>query len=98
MTVAGAAMKYCWAVFPQFVNKELLLHPFLDLSENTTRAQFAAADPFPRVDNFLVIYGIMLIVETLQPVKNVLSAKWLTELGRRSLSKLDVSSCMPTVH
>jgi hypothetical protein len=91
MFIAGAAMKYCWAVFPSLINKELLLHPFLDLSENTSRAQFAAADPYPRVDNFLIIFGLMLIIETVQPVKNVLSAKWLVELGKRSLSKLITS-------
>lgn len=88
MTVAGLAMKYLWTAFPQHVNAELVLHPYLDLAENTTRAEFAIADPYPRVDNYLVIFGLMLIIETTPQVKDLLSANWLVSLGKRSLSKL----------
>ncbi|KAI7369275.1 hypothetical protein KC354_g2062 [Hortaea werneckii] len=86
MMVAGFAMKYTWTVLPQYIDKELALHPFLDLAENTSRAQFAAADPYPRLDNFLVIFGVLLIVETTPKACTCLSARWLVQLGRRSLS------------
>jgi hypothetical protein len=87
MILVGFAMKFVWAVFPQYIDKELVLHPFLDLSENTTRAEFAAADPYPRLDNYLVIFGVLLLVETTVQLRNVLSARWLVGLGKRSLSK-----------
>jgi len=87
MTGVGFAMKYVWTALPQYIDKELVLHPFLDLSENTNRAAFAAADPFARVDNGLVIFGILLLVETTVLLQNLLSARWLVELGKRSLSK-----------
>ncbi|KAI7231774.1 hypothetical protein KC330_g6248 [Hortaea werneckii] len=94
MTVAGFAMKYTWNVLPQYIDKELVLHPFLDLAENTNRAQFAAADPYPRLDNFLVIFGVLLIVETTPKACTYLSARWLVQIGRRSLSIFVVQSAV----
>ncbi|KAF2772415.1 hypothetical protein EJ03DRAFT_387803 [Teratosphaeria nubilosa] len=86
MVLIGLAQKLCWAVFPQYVNKELLLHPFLDLSENETRASFAAADPYPRVDNWFIIFGLLLMIETTTQARNLLSSKLLVTIGKRSLS------------
>ncbi|KAF2166637.1 hypothetical protein M409DRAFT_66625 [Zasmidium cellare ATCC 36951] len=86
MIPIGLAMKYVWAVFPRYIDGELVLHPYLDLSEQTTRRQFAAADPYPRVDDFFVIFGLLLIVETMPKARNVLSGPWLVSLGRRSFS------------
>lgn len=88
MTAVGVAMKYCWTAFPQYVNEELVLHPYLDLSELTTRGEFVAADPYPRLDNYLVIFGVLLFVETSAHMQSLLSAKWLVCLGRRSFSEL----------
>ena len=86
MITLGWAMKVVWAAFPQHIDAELVLHPYLDLAENTTRAQFAVADPYPRLDNYLVIFGILLLMETSSRLRNALSAKWLVFLGVRSLS------------
>ncbi|KAK4500360.1 hypothetical protein PRZ48_008549 [Zasmidium cellare] len=86
MIPIGLAMKYTWAVFPRYVNDELVLHPYLDLSEQTTRRQFAAADPYPRVDNFFIIFGLLLTVETLPRVRDILSTPGLISLGKRSFS------------
>ena len=91
MTGIGLAMKYVWTAFPQYIDEELVLHPFLDLSENTSRAAFAAADPYPRIDNWLVIFGILLLMETTVRLRDLLSVEWLVELGRRSLSKSTLS-------
>lgn len=87
MVPVGLAMKYIWAVFPQYANGELVLHPYLDLSEQTTRSQFAAADPYPRVDNFFIIFGLLLIVETVPQVQKFWSNVWLVTLGKRSFSE-----------
>ncbi|WPH03548.1 Hypothetical protein R9X50_00642800 [Acrodontium crateriforme] len=86
MTAAGLAMKYVWTLFPQFINEELVLHPYIDLSETTDKNSFAAADPYPRLDNFLFIFGFLLLVETTAVLRSALSANWLVALGKRSLS------------
>lgn len=87
MMSVGLAMKYTWAALPQYINNELMLHPYLDLSEQTTCGQFAAADPFPRVDNFFVIFGLLIVVETVATIRSILSATWLVSVGERSFSE-----------
>lgn len=86
MTGAGLVMKYVWTILPQYVDKELVLHPFLDLAENTSRKDFAASDPYPRLDNYLVIFGALLAIEATPKAKEILSSRWLVGLGKRSLS------------
>ncbi|KYG45937.1 hypothetical protein M433DRAFT_230066 [Acidomyces richmondensis BFW] len=87
MIVTELTMKYCWTMFPQYINKELVLSQFLDLSESTTRNEFAAADSYPRVEDWLVIFGLLLLVETTERIRSFLSAIWLVVLGKRSLSE-----------
>lgn len=87
MIVIGFAFKFTWAALPQYYNKELLLHPYLLLSENTDVNDFAAGDPYPRVDNFFVIFGVLLLSETSVLCKRCLSNKPLVVLGKRSLSR-----------
>lgn len=88
MAASGIAFKYCWTIFPQYTNKMLVLHPYLDLAENTSRASFVGADPFyPRLDDYLVIFGLLLLVETTTWTRKWLAAKWLVWLGKRSLSE-----------
>lgn len=91
MILAGFSMKYTWAALPQFYNKELVLRPFLHLSERTNISEYAASGPYARVDNFLVILGVLVLAEAFVPVKHWLSVKPLVALGKRSLSKLRVS-------
>lgn len=85
MMMAGFAMKFTWAVLPQYYNKELILHPYVDLAQNHSVATFVAAGPYPRVDNFLVVFGILLMSETSVLFKHCLSWKPLVVLGRRSM-------------
>jgi hypothetical protein len=86
MMMAGFALKFTWAVLPQYYNKELVLRPFLHLSEKNSVAGFAAADPYARLDNFLVIFGILLLSETNALVRRCLSCRPLVILGKRSMS------------
>lgn len=95
MMMAGFAMKFTWTVLPQYYNKELVLHPFVDLSENHTLESFAAADSYARVDNFLVIFGILIMSETSVLFKHCLSWKPLVVLGKRSLSAFDLPKTTP---
>jgi hypothetical protein len=84
MMMAGFGMKFTWAVLPQYYNKELVLHPYLDLSEKTNPTKFAASGPYARVDNFFVIFGILLLAETSVLCKHCLSWKPLVLVGKRS--------------
>lgn len=86
-TAAGLALKYFVVVLPQFLNKELVLHPYLDLSENHSVESIAAAGPYARLDDFLVIVGIMIAVEQFDIAQSYLSFAPLVWLGERSLSK-----------
>jgi hypothetical protein len=86
MIVAGFAMRFTWAVLPRYYNKELILRPSLHLSENNSVAGFAAGDPYARLDNFFVIFGILLLSETSALLRRCLSCKPLVFLGKRSLS------------
>ncbi|KAF2717266.1 hypothetical protein K431DRAFT_334501 [Polychaeton citri CBS 116435] len=86
LTVGGLAFKYAWTAFPQYADKMLVLHPFLDISETTNPAAFAAADPYPRIDNYMLIFGILLFVESAPKVQSLLSARPLVWLGNRSFS------------
>ncbi|KAF2862310.1 hypothetical protein K470DRAFT_204626, partial [Piedraia hortae CBS 480.64] len=86
MLLAGLIFKVIWSVWPHYANKELILHPHLDIYENMTLKDFVMDDPLPRLDNFLVIFGLLLVVETTAGAQRVLSARWLTAIGRRSLS------------
>ena len=90
LIMAGLAMKYTWTALPQYSNSELTLHPFFHLSDYTTTATFDSADPYPRVDDFLIIIGILILVETLDIAKSMLSTRPLLLLGERSLSKSSV--------
>jgi hypothetical protein len=85
MMVAGFGMKFTWAVLPQYYNKELILHPYVDLAQNHSVASFVAAGPYARVDNFLVVFGILLLSETSVLFKHCLSWKPLVLLGKRSM-------------
>lgn len=89
MIVSGFAMKFAWTVLPQYYDDELILRPFLHLSEKTTIEDYAASDPYPRLDNFLVTFGILLLTERNVLVKRFLSYKPFVLIGKRSLSKID---------
>ena len=43
--------------------------------------------PSPRLDNWMVILGVMLLVELFEPIQKALSIRSLTYLGDRSLSR-----------
>lgn len=84
----GLALKYTWtAALPQYLKGELILHPSLSLSADVTYDNFPTSQPYARVDDFLIVVGFLLLIETLQRAQAILSSKLLVFLGRRSLSK-----------
>lgn len=83
----GVALKYAFVVRPQYMNSLLYLHPYLDLSESFSRADYAAEGPYPRLDDWFVIVAILIVVELFEAAKFYLSFKPLVWLGERSFSK-----------
>lgn len=83
----GIAMKYAFVVRPRFLNSLLYLHPYLDLAENFSRAEYIAEGPYPRLDDWFIIVAIMTVVELFESAKFYLSFKPLVWLGERSFSK-----------
>lgn len=84
--LSGLAMKYVWAALPQYINKELYLHPYLDLSENTSPVDFSREGPYPRIDDLLVVTGVLLLLEAVPRLRLLLSSRMLSGIGKRSLS------------
>ena len=87
LILAGLAMKYAWAAVPRYSNAELTLHPFLHFSDYVTTANFEKTAPYPRLDDFLVIVGVLVLVEVSDKARSWLSARPLLWLGERSLSE-----------
>lgn len=87
LIAAGLAMKYAWVAVPQYTNAELTLHPILHFSDQNTLAAFDKTVPYPRLDDFLVVVGVLLLVEVSDHARSLLSTRPLLWLGERSLSK-----------
>lgn len=89
----GIAFKYTFIVRPQFMNSLLVLHPYLDLAEGTTRSEYADMGPYARLDDWLIIVGILIVVELFSTPQWLLSFKPLVWLGERSFSESMQSAC-----
>lgn len=84
---AGIAVKYIFTVIPRLQNSLLVLHPYLDLSENYSASSVAAEGSYARFDDWLLIVGIMLLIELFPRMQKALSSKPLVFLGQRAFSK-----------
>lgn len=87
LIVVGWILQYLFVVWrPEYRNMELRGHTGLynsgELNEGVDWEQ-----PLARDDNFLVILGIMLLIETYDVLQRILRTKILVELGKRSFSK-----------
>ena len=91
LTVLGLVQKYLWiAAFPEQINWELKLHPVYYTGGSAASAvdSLDPSQPYPRLDDWMVVVGLTLLVELYEPVQQALSVRPLTYLGDRSLSKL----------
>jgi hypothetical protein len=84
----GTGLKYMWtAALPQdFWNGEAHAHPARYLGGSS----FGYSDgtqPYPRMDNWLVIVGLMMLVEYSEVAQKILGSKPFKLVGRRALSK-----------
>jgi len=86
LAVSGLLMQYLWTSWrPEYANKELLAHTGLYYTGglNTLPHQ---GEPQARDDNYLVLLGLFLVVETVDWVQKSLQFPLFLYLGRRSLS------------
>ena len=83
----GIALKYFFVVRPQFIDGLVYLHPYVDLLEGYSVKKYVEMGPYPRLDDWLVICGILLAVEWSNAARHFLSFKPLVWLGERSFSK-----------
>ncbi|KAH0386129.1 hypothetical protein KCU92_g2911, partial [Aureobasidium melanogenum] len=91
----GTGLKYMWiAGLPDlFWSGEAHAHP----SRYLGGSSFGYADgtqPYPRMDDWLVIVGILLLIEFSETTKRVLSNKACKAIGKRSLSYYLVSTIL----
>ena len=85
----GLSLKYVWmAAFPQYAEYDLVLHPHLDgLTTDGTWKDVDTSSTYPRLDNYLVVVGTLLLLETSERMKKLFSLRVMIYLGKRSLSK-----------
>jgi hypothetical protein len=84
---AGLIMQYLWAAWrPEYRNEEIVAHGGLYYTGGLNE-EFDVKQPQARDDNYLVLFGLMLIVETSDIVQYVLGNRVFVSLGRRSLSE-----------
>lgn len=84
---AGLVMQYLWAAWrPEYRDEELIAHGGLYYTGGLNE-DFDVKQPQARDDNYLVLLGFLLCVETSDIVQWALANPLFVYLGRRSLSK-----------
>ncbi|KAF2141710.1 uncharacterized protein K452DRAFT_287665 [Aplosporella prunicola CBS 121167] len=84
--LAGLIMEYIWVAWrPQFAGAELKAHTGL-YNAGSLNAELDLTQPQARDDNYLLILGFMLVIETSEMLQWVFSNRFLMYLGRRSFS------------
>ena len=90
-------MQYLWAAWrPEYRDQEIVAHGGLYYTGGLNE-DFHVKQPQARDDNYLVLLGLMLIVETSDIVQKVLRFRAFVSLGRRSLSKCTHLGSQPTI-
>jgi hypothetical protein len=88
----GLVMKYLWvAALPQHLRAELALHPSVHLTQGLTIRNFNEDQAYARLDDYLIVVGVLFLLEMSSRLRWVFSSKLLVQVGKRSLSKLSKS-------
>jgi hypothetical protein len=84
----GLVMKYLWvAALPQHLRAELALHPSLHLTQGLTTHNFSEDEAYARLDDYLIVVGVLFLLEMSNCMRSVFSSRLLVQIGKRSLSK-----------
>lgn len=87
--VLGLTLKYLWvAALPQHLRAELVLHPSIHLTQGLTVQTFNEDQAYARLDDYLIVVGVLFLLELSSRMRSVLSSRLLVQLGKRSLSEL----------
>lgn len=83
----GTVLKYIFvAAFPQHFNRLLVINPAQYLQPLDGLGNLDPTQPYPRLDNFLIVAGTLLMLETSAKAQAVVSWRVFKYFGRRSLS------------
>ncbi|KAI9839457.1 MAG: hypothetical protein M1819_002082 [Sarea resinae] len=83
---AGLIMQYLWVAWrPQYENRELRIHTG-EYYTGGLNNQYDINQPQARDDNYLVLVGLFLFLETYDVLQWILSNRFFLYLGTRSLS------------
>jgi hypothetical protein len=86
--VVGIMLKYLWvAALPQHLRAELALHPSLHLTQGLTAHNFNQDQAYARLDDYLIVVGVLFLFEMSSRMRSVFSSKLLVQVGKRSLSE-----------
>lgn len=89
MVIAGVVLQFLFLSWrPEYRNEELKGHTGL-YNAGPLNSGVDPDQPQARDDNYLIILGVMLLIETFDKPQRVLRNKVFVALGRRSFSKSD---------
>ncbi|KAH8654060.1 hypothetical protein BGZ60DRAFT_386647 [Tricladium varicosporioides] len=89
IVLGGLIMQYIWTTAkPELKNGELRVHTAIygDSARKGLNTNFDPTQPQARADNYLVIVGCILMLETYEWVQNIFTWGPFLALGRRSLA------------
>ncbi|KAF1988520.1 hypothetical protein K402DRAFT_351716 [Aulographum hederae CBS 113979] len=90
--IAGVIMEYLWTAWrPELADKELIAHTGL-YNSGGLNTGFDERQPQARIDNYLIIVGFFLLLETSEWLQWIFANPLFVFLGRRSLSYFLVQS------
>ena len=94
---AGVVMQYLWAAWrPEYRNEEIIAHGGLYYTGGLNE-DFDVKQPQARDDNYLVLLGFFLFIESSDLLHWVFSNPLFVYLGRRSLSKHSFPHPVPSI-
>lgn len=79
----GVLQKYLWMAFPSFRDHEYVAHTDI-LTAGLIRDLNSGTTPFPRIDDWMVVTGLLLTVEVLPSLQSVLDNAVLKHIARLS--------------
>lgn len=86
--ILGLSLKYIWvAALPQHLRAELVIHPSIHLTQGLTTKTFNEDQAYARLDDYLIVVGVLFLLESSSGMRSILSYRLLVQLGKRSLSK-----------
>jgi len=85
ISLVGVLQKYLWMSLPTFRDHEYVAHTDI-LTGGLVRDLNSGITPFPRIDDWMVVTGLLLTVEVLPTLQAMLDNAVLKHIGRLSYS------------